>query len=129
MKTLLKLVRSKELDSFDSALKEVLTLSIDWLQLVSHLISAYDNRARQFHYDQTLHLLIICPNDVDALLHISVSDKGTDVTMSMLRRDTDTLSSSSDKQQLAEAQQVSSLVNKITHWLWRSLITKDKKQR
>ena len=124
---MIKLVHIKPLESIDPTLRELMSLSIDWLQLVSHLTTAYGNRARQFHFDRMIHVLIINPSDYDMAIYISVEERGTRIEMNLLRRDPDL--TITRKQRLDEAAQVSHLVNVVCHWLWRTMVLKDRRSR
>lgn len=133
-KMLSKLVEMRDIEELDPSLKEMFVMAVDWNIIFQHLSNTFGNRSRRFFFDGIVHLLLFSTSDRDSILYMTLDTTPNQppgscpVEIHVCRRET-RATAVPYKMAQAEAALVSSAVNVILHWLWRSMVIRDRRPR
>jgi hypothetical protein len=133
-KMLSKLVEMRNVEELDPSLKDMFSLAVDWNVVFQHVTNTFGNRSRRFFFDGIVHLLLFSSIDRDSIMYLTLNTAPNQppgvppIEMYVCRREIRTTSIPYKIAQ-AEAALLSSVVNTILHWMWRSMVIRDRRPR
>ncbi|CAG8625753.1 5175_t:CDS:2, partial [Acaulospora morrowiae] len=125
LKELIELCQTRELDTINSNFCHILTLSLNWTELLNFLLAYYSKESRELYVEQTRHLMILSPHDlfIHFILPPTVGSSGSErdginkLMVNVICREV-----GQQNHEKVLDQFVADIKVTISHWLWRKLI-------
>ncbi|PRP81777.1 hypothetical protein PROFUN_08395 [Planoprotostelium fungivorum] len=116
--SLCNLVVRKRIEEIDTSLTQLMALPLYWGQLMQHLIASFPKFAVQISKDKEMHLILFNPWEPDMLIHGLIEEGNGRMFFYACRR-----VASDAAMDAHEAKHVTSVINQVLYFLWRTLIT------
>ncbi|RHY29427.1 hypothetical protein DYB32_005145 [Aphanomyces invadans] len=103
-------------DSIDPILGDLLKIPVPWHQFASLLEAVHKETMREYHFQATRHVLLMCVGARDIMIHIQ-HDATSHVEMEICRRDAPPNGMLSPEQRKT----LRDFINHVVFWLWTQL--------
>jgi hypothetical protein len=108
-------------EQLDPTFQNLLTLEgINWSEFALQVCDLYHDQVRQYHFEdgKCFHLLLLCLDARDLMLHLTFSTIENHIEMEICRREEPRNHTFTCEQRHV----IGEFVNMLVHWLWRSLL-------
>ena len=88
---------------------------MQWQELIWRLSDVYQDQMFEYRFEETNHLLLLCPQARDLLIDVSHTEQEQGISVHLCRRETTTGWSK------AQQETITNFVLSLCHWIWRDL--------